>query len=331
MKTFQETIQILRGGDYYLVVTNFSYPESMIRILKGTCIKHDIIFKHIRLNTDETDLGQQRQLLATTMKEIDANALYIVADDRRGIRKNSSSEKEGTIRKLLFSGHRRGSWGSPQAWRSNTDHGCPQQIFIFDLMSNVSFAPGLLFEDNASEGNFPYINQNLKRYTYPGPSILREKDVMFPSVWKRPGVLTVIAGNIRTVLGRNELCTDGIRVWWFRNKHRQMFDATFRLHLLVLVACRCANRPEVANFQLKVPADGKSLARDFHWIWTILKKKTPLQKEGPYFKQADVWRGIQEIVKLLDPRVPKGIKRTLVYLEQPGSSSSGSAPKRLRG
>lgn len=307
LRSIRETLLLLNSGETFFIAANKSIGIDIVREVENECNNRKINLKIFRSSTDKVDPGRQRALLAREMVKYDNDALYVISDARRIIReKGVEGEHQNPmkIRELIFDGHQSGKCGSPESWQTSTGTGVPLQTFILDSKVIQSypnlFRPGYLFEDFASlVDKRMYINAYLKRLAYPAPSLLRSKESLFPPVWENEGAMNDIIKNVLHLIRSNNLVAKNGKVRFNFPTYEMTFDASFRLHMLVLVACHYAGIFADVEFDLKLQEsfDQKNFSRKQKSAWEILKKKKPHSSDA--FTQKEVCDAIREVVRLI--------------------------------
>lgn len=349
-KSIIETLRLLNPGETFLIAANKSLPSDIETEIKNKCADYRINLEIYKSANDVIDPGRQRALLAKRMLELDPTALYVISDARRVVREpelKGIEQNPMKIRALLFAGHQPGRVGSPESWRSRNASGVPLQTFILDSLFLERypsfFKPGYLFEDYASLllEDFAsllevpiYINGLLKRYAYTAPSLLRRKGTPFPSVWNNKGAMRDIIENVLLLIRSGRLVTDVQGNMRFNfPTYRMRFDGSFRLHMLVLVACHYAGILAGTGFKLALPELPEeefkgvyTFAKKATSVWNVLRKKGPNSKST--FKQWEVCKAIRGVKNLIlrerSDRIVNSVGQTAL-----AEFSSAPAPARM--
>lgn len=315
LKSILETLKLMKGKETFMIAANMSLPSDIETEIKNKCAGYRINLEIYKSANDVIDPGRQRALLAKEMLKHDRYALYVISDARRVLREPGLEGKKQNpreIRKQLFNEHKYGMLGSPQSWRSKNASGVPLQTFIFDSSFLESypnfFKPGYLFEEYASLLfeyyasllEVPiYINGRLKRYTYTAPSLLRQKGTPFPSVWNNKGAMRDIIENVLLLIRSGKLVVKNGNALFAFPTCTMPFDGSFRLHMLVLVACHYAGIFADIEFDLALPErlDEINFARKASSVWNVLRKKGPMSKKN--FTQKEVCKAIKDVTELI--------------------------------
>ena len=113
------------------------------------------------------------------------------------------------------------------------------------------------------------------------------------------GAMTDIVKNVLLLIRSGKLVAENGNVRFNFENYKIAFDGSFRLHMLILVACHYAGILNSTNFLLNLPKklDEKTFARRAKLVWKVLNKKGPKPRQK--FTQQEVCSAIRRVTSLI--------------------------------